>query len=90
MKITVRTCTLVLAVSTLCGTQAMGAEPVPVTVDNFVRAESDLYFGGIIKDFGFGKLGFRGEMAPKVQNVLICYPCDTPKRKNITISLLTN
>lgn len=30
---------------------------VPVTADNFVRAESDLYFGGVIKDGGFGKFG---------------------------------
>jgi hypothetical protein len=27
----------------------------PVTVDNFVRAESDLYFGNIVKDGGFAK-----------------------------------
>jgi hypothetical protein len=25
---------------------------IPVTVDNFIRAESDLYFGGILKDSG--------------------------------------
>ncbi len=28
---------------------------VPVTVDNFVRAESDRAFGGVVKDSGFGK-----------------------------------
>jgi hypothetical protein len=28
---------------------------IPVTAYNFVRAESDLYFGGIVKDGGFGK-----------------------------------
>lgn len=28
---------------------------IPVTVENFVRAESDLYFGAIVKDGGFGK-----------------------------------
>ena len=27
-------------------------EPVPVTADNFVRAETDLYFGGVLKDAG--------------------------------------
>lgn len=31
-------------------------QPVPVTVDNFVRAESDMYLGGLIKDSG-GALG---------------------------------
>ncbi len=32
------------------------AQTVPVTVDNFIRAESDLYLGGILKDSG-GALG---------------------------------
>ena len=27
----------------------------PVTVDNFVRAETDLYFSNIVKHGGFGK-----------------------------------
>ena len=26
-----------------------------VTPDNFIRAESDLYFGNIVRDGGFGK-----------------------------------
>jgi hypothetical protein len=30
-------------------------EAIPVTADNFVRAESDLYFGNVVKDGGFGK-----------------------------------
>ena len=29
---------------------------VPVTPDNFLRAESDLYFGNIVKDGGFGQV----------------------------------
>ena len=28
---------------------------IPVTADNFVRAESDLYLGGVLRDGGFGK-----------------------------------
>jgi len=35
----------------------------PVTVDNFVRAESDLYFSNIVKDGGFGKFSHRREPA---------------------------
>jgi hypothetical protein len=34
------------------GTIAIAADAVPVTVDNFVRAESDLYFGNVQKDAG--------------------------------------
>ncbi|WP_009962370.1 DUF1254 domain-containing protein [Verrucomicrobium spinosum] len=42
-----------------------GAEPTPVTVDNFVRAESDMYFSGVIKDSGgvLGKFNHRREPA---------------------------
>ena len=29
--------------------------PVPVTVQNFVRAETDMYFGGFVKKGAFGK-----------------------------------
>ena len=36
---------------------------VSVTPDNFVRAESDLYFGNIVKDGGFGKFLHRREPA---------------------------
>jgi hypothetical protein len=37
---------------------------IPVTVDNFTRAESDLYFGGLIKDSGgIGKFLHRREPA---------------------------
>jgi hypothetical protein len=45
--------------------QTGGSRPVPVTADNFVRAESDLYFGGILKDSGgaIGKFNHRREVA---------------------------
>ena len=36
---------------------------VPVTLDNFIRAETDLYFGKAVDDGGFGKLRHRREMA---------------------------
>ncbi|UFX49113.1 DUF1254 domain-containing protein [Bradyrhizobium sp. 41S5] len=36
---------------------------MPVTVDNFIRAETDLYMGNIVKDGGFGKLIHRREPA---------------------------
>jgi hypothetical protein len=37
--------------------------PVPVTADNFIRAESDLYFAGVVKDGGLEKLTHRREPA---------------------------
>ncbi|MER8442887.1 DUF1254 domain-containing protein [Mesorhizobium sp. M1066] len=43
--------------------QAFAADAVPVTPDNFVRAESDLYFSNIVKDGGLGKFVHRREPA---------------------------
>jgi hypothetical protein len=43
--------------------QSTSSAPMPVTVDNFVRAESDLYLGNIAKDGGFGKFNHRREPA---------------------------
>lgn len=43
--------------------QAAEGEPVPVTVENFGRAESDLYFGAVVKEGGFGQFAHRREPA---------------------------
>ena len=43
--------------------QAAAAEPVTVGVDNFVRAESDMYLASMVKDGGFGKFVHRREPA---------------------------
>lgn len=65
----VRTTLSNLVISLLLGVFAArlahAADPVPVTVDNFIRAESDLYFAGIIKDSGgaIGKFNHRREPA---------------------------
>jgi len=37
------------------------SDPIPVTVGNFIRAESDLYFVGTAKDYGFGEVGHNRE-----------------------------
>ena len=46
-----------------CVAQSPAAKPVTVTADNFVRAESDLYFGSIVKDGGLGRFTHRREVA---------------------------
>lgn len=43
--------------------QSPAGGPIPVGVDNFPRAESDLYFGNMIKDGAFGKFLHRREPA---------------------------
>jgi hypothetical protein len=47
---------LLVAVSFLAMTAvAQEKKPVPVTVDNFIRAETDRAFAGVVKDSGFGR-----------------------------------
>jgi hypothetical protein len=48
---------LVLSVSLTTLTNAV--DSVPVTAENFIRAESDLFFGNAVKDGGFGKFNHR-------------------------------
>lgn len=40
------------------------ADPVPVNSDNFIRAESDLYFSNTAARYGLGKIGHERAMAP--------------------------
>ena len=64
MKINLINSALALWMTTISAAQAQTtAGTVPVTVDNFTRAESDLYLGNIVKDGGFGKLVHRREPA---------------------------
>src|SRR5271156_2401365 len=66
-----RACSLVFAIAlsaiaTVVGqahARSTSSAPMPVTVDNFVRAETDLYLGNIAKDGGFGKFNHRREPA---------------------------
>src|SRR5262245_51970491 len=51
--------------------------PVPVTPDNFARAESDLYFGGVVRDNGFGKFFHNREPTPIDKQTVIRMNRDT-------------
>jgi hypothetical protein len=72
---------LILAAFPQGALQAQSPAPagtsIPVTVDNFVRAESDLYIGGVAKDYGFGKLGHNREPAPIDNQTVIRLNRDT-------------
>lgn len=54
---------LTISISLLGVSSALAQSPVPVTVDNFVRAESDLYASNVEKEAGLGKLSHRREPA---------------------------
>ncbi len=45
------------------GSSAAFAQAVPVTIENFKRAESDRYMGNLVKEGGLGKMAHRREPA---------------------------
>src|SRR5271168_4472571 len=67
-----------LALCTSGAAQAASDDkPIAVTPDNFVRAESDLYFSGVVKDGGFGKFMHRREPTPIAAQTVIRMNRDT-------------
>ncbi|MDI9846750.1 DUF1254 domain-containing protein [Rhodoblastus sp. 17X3] len=67
------------AISTGWSAEAQDPQPkaTPVNVENFARAESDLYFAGIVKNGGFGKLDHTREPAPLDRQTVIRLNRDT-------------
>lgn len=57
--------------------QVQAQATVPVTIDNFARAESDLYFGNAVKDGGFGKFVHIRELTPIDHQTVIRLNRDT-------------
>jgi len=64
MKMTYLIYALTLTLMALGGAQAQSGSAVPVTVDNFVRAESDVYFGGPVQQGALGKFNHSRELIP--------------------------
>lgn len=67
---------LLLATATVSMAQSPD-NTVGVTAENFPRAESDLYFGNIVRDGGFGKLHHNREPASVEQQPVIRLNRDT-------------
>jgi hypothetical protein len=72
---------LTLFIAALCSPAAAHAAgddgPIVVTPDNFARAESDLYFSGVVKDGGLGKFMHRREPTPIAGQTVIRMNRDT-------------
>src|SRR5437867_641405 len=66
-----------VAVVCLAAVAADDPKPVPVTVENFRRAETDLYFGGLGKKGWFGKFGHDRELVPIDEQTVIRTNRDT-------------
>ena len=83
MKIKIAIYALGLALSTITKAQTQSSSPsaggvIPVTVDNFIRAESDLYFSAVaLKEDGFGKFEHHRELSPIDAQTIIRMNRDT-------------
>jgi hypothetical protein len=66
-----------LAPAALVAAQTPPATTVPVTVENFIRAESDMYTSNLVKEAGLGKLSHRREPASIDQQAVIRLNRDT-------------
>ncbi len=65
------------ATSSLALAQAPSSSAVPVTVDNYIRAQSDIYFGQTVKAGAFGKFRHGRELAP-IDRRLIMFSISMP------------
>ncbi|MBY5868520.1 DUF1254 domain-containing protein [Rhizobium leguminosarum] len=65
------------AITALVASSTAPSAAEPVTIDNFVRAESDLYFGNVARDGGFGKFFHRREPATIENQTIIRLNRDT-------------
>src|SRR5262245_25728175 len=63
MKAALHFWSLASALGIASSTTGRAADSMPVTLDNFIRAESDLFIGNGVKDGGLGKLYHRREPA---------------------------
>jgi len=63
MRAALRIGLLIAALAMASSLQAQTPGTIPVTADNFPRAESDLYFSSIVKEGGLGKFVHRREPA---------------------------
>jgi len=70
---------LLPALAVTCGLTAssLAADAIPVTPDNFVRAESDLYFGNILARGALGQFGMEREPADVADQSVVRLNRDT-------------
>lgn len=77
MKMTALVALALAAATAPAHAQQPSGAAVPVTVDNFARAESDLYMGNSVKEAGIGKLFHRREPASIDNQIIIRLNRDT-------------
>jgi len=76
MKVNLAMASLMTALVLVGNVHAQSAH-IPLTPDNFTRAESDLYFGNLVKGDGFGRFFHRREPTPVDKQPVIRMNRDT-------------
>jgi hypothetical protein len=56
---------------TIASAQTSASSTQPVTVENYNRAQTDIYFAGVAKGGGFGKFRHGRELAPPLQQGIV-------------------
>jgi hypothetical protein len=77
MRTKVTYAAMALLLTAIGGAQAQSGRPILVTPDNFARAETDLYFSGVVKNGGFGKFDHTRDPAPLDKQTVIRLNGDT-------------
>ena len=79
MKTKLITYALAAALTVINETQAQSwaGNAIPVTADNFIRAESDHYFGNMVKGGSFGKFTHNRELTPIDKQLVVRLNRDT-------------
>jgi hypothetical protein len=85
-KLALQIAAVAWAVSGAAMAQTAPVYAVPFTADNFVRAESDLYLGNIVKGGGLGKFVHRREPAAVDNQTVVRLNCDPCTRRPSLIS----
>jgi hypothetical protein len=65
---------------------APATSPIPVTADNFVRAESDTMFAAMVKRNGLGRFGHNRDLAPVEAQTVVRVNRDTLYSTAVSIS----
>jgi hypothetical protein len=60
-----------LMASSVASAQTTASPAESVTVDNYNRAQTDVYFAGVVKNGGFGKFRHGRELAPPVRQGIV-------------------
>src|SRR5207249_8269844 len=61
----------VVMASSVTSPQTPTSQAELVTVENYNRAQTDVYFAGVVKNGGFGKFRHGRELAPPVQQGIV-------------------